>query len=68
MVLYKIKKEKISDYKNKGLKGFLSFGCQIFNENLDKENGVYHYWRLKPNSQDEMILTKIKMEDLYVEV
>lgn len=68
MVLYKIKKEKISEYSNKELKGFLDFGCQIFKENLDKENGVYHYWRLRANSQDEMILTKIKMEDLYVEV
>jgi hypothetical protein len=65
MIFYRIKEDKQIDYQNKELKGFIDFSCQIFEKNFNKEEQFYYYWRLRNNSQDEMICTKIKFEDLY---
>ena len=61
---YKIKSDKINEYGNKLSKGFVKFPCILLKKNLNKESGLYHYWRLKEHSQDEMIMTAIKIEDL----
>jgi hypothetical protein len=60
---YKIKEEKKSEYKNLK-KGFIQFPLTLSERNLNKEDGVYYYWRLKDNSQDEVVVTAIKIEDL----
>lgn len=61
---YKIKSEKISEYGNKLSKGFVQSPSSFLEQNLNRETGVYYYWRLKERSQDEMIMTIIKIEDL----
>ena len=61
---YKIKSDKINEYGNKLSKGFVQFPCLLLQQNLNKEEGLYYYWRLKERSQDEMVMTTIKLEDL----
>jgi len=61
---YILKPEKIGEYGNKLSKGFVKFPCILLEKNLNKESGMYYFWRLKENSQDEMIMTSIKIEDL----
>ena len=45
-------------------RAFISFPNFLLECNLNREAGMYYYWRLKPGSGDEMIVTKIKLEDL----
>jgi len=61
---YKIKPEKINEYSSKLSRSFIHFPCFLLECNLNKEAGVYYFWRLKQNSQDEMVMTAIKLEDL----
>ena len=60
---YKIKQEKINEYHSLD-RAFISFPNFLLECNLNREAGMYYYWRLKPGSGDEMIVTKIKLEDL----
>lgn len=61
---YILNPEKIGECGNKLSKGFIKFSCIFLEQNISKESGVYYFWRLKENSQDEMIMTSIKIEDL----
>jgi len=61
---YKIKSEKINEYSSKLSRSFIKFPSFLLECNFNKESGVYYFWRLKENSQDEMVMTPIKFEDL----
>ena len=61
---YIVKPEKVNEYGNKLTKGFIKFPCILLECNLNREIGMYYFWRLKENSQDEMVMTALKLEDL----
>ena len=65
-IYFKIRKEKLSDYKNL-TNGFVDFPVQLNKVNISNKNKTYHYWRLRTKSQDEMIVTPIKFEDLEID-
>ena len=60
---FRIKKDKLDSYTNLN-KAFVDFPCFLFDVNKSADGLMYYYWRLKPNSQDESVLSKIKTEDL----
>lgn len=61
---FKIRKDKLSNYNNLE-NGFVKFPCQLSSTgNISNDKKIYYYWRLRNNSQDEIIVTPIKFEDL----
>jgi len=58
---YIIKKDKQSEY-NKMSPGFFDFPCRLIEKHKGSE--FYNHWRLGSGTQDTLIVTKIKIEDL----
>lgn len=50
--------------KKKLSKGFIKFACTLNKDNIDNINNLYYYWRLRDNSEDELVVTKIFLNDL----
>lgn len=63
---FKIKKEKLSNYPNLN-NGFVCFACPLTEINVSNKDKIYYYYRLRNKSQDEMIVTPIKFEDLEID-
>ena len=60
---YKIREDKKNTYS--GLKAFIDYPAAL-NQNNVGDSGIYYHWRLAPNHQDLMVVTKIQIEDLVL--
>lgn len=60
---FKLKEEIIDKYPNI-TDQFLKFPGKLNKLNICSKTNIYYYWRLRKNHNDEMICSKININDL----